>query len=472
MDNKNIRDRIEDLKEWLSEHAKVVMPVILLICVVVTAFVAVNANRKAAEVEAQLAPEPEEKPQPQPQEEVQQEVPQLELEENAYPAVNTLMAGYYEAVAAGDVDTVVSMNEYLDEKEKLRIREMSKYIESYPELTVYTKKGPVEGSYLTYVYSKMKFTEYDQLVPGMQAFYVCTDENGECYINGGESNPVVLQYITDVSLQEDVADLNNRTTAEYNELLDTDDELGAFLFDLSKRIDISVGEALAKAEAEEAQQPEEAGGSEEGEAEPEENSGEGQEGEGGESAPAEDGNNEEGAEDAGNEGEGDAPEPEAPTVKTVKATDVVNVRSSDSETADKVGKAQVGDEFTLLEERGNGWSKITFEGREAFIKSEFLEVASEEPAGGNSEPQEPVQEDTETAAAPEENNTQTASTGNGETVTVKTSVNVRKSANENGEKLGLAYAGDKLEVVMKQADGWTRVKYNGQTAFVKSEFVE
>lgn len=459
MDDKSMRDRIEEWKEWLSEHAKIVMPVVLLICVVITVFVAMNANRKAAEVEAQLelANEPEAASVPEEQSlpEADQEVPQLELEENAYPAVNTLMDNYYDAVAKGDVDSVVSMNEYLDEKEKLRIREMSKYIEGYPELTVYTKKGPVEGSYLVYVYSKMKFTEYDQLVPGMQAFYVCTDEDGNCYINGGESNPIVVQYITDVSLQEDLADLNNRITAEYNELLDTDEELGAFLFDLSKRIDVSVGEALAKAETEQAQQEEEA---QQAEGEPQENEAETPEGEGepqeSEEAPQEDG---------GQEEETAEPEPAAPAVKKVKATDVVNIRSSDSETADKVGKAQVGDEFTLLEERGNGWSKISFEGRDAFIKSEFLAAASETTAedGG-----------TETASAPAESTGQSASAGSGETVTVKTSVNVRKSASENGEKLGLAYAGDKLELVVKQADGWTRVKYNGETAFIKSEFLE
>ncbi len=59
-----------------------------------------------------------------------------------------------------------------------------------------------------------------------------------------------------------------------------------------------------------------------------------------------------------------------------------------------------------------------------------------------------------------------------QTVTVVENVNVRKSASENGEKLGLAYVGEKLELLMKQADGWTRVKYNGQTAYVKSDYVE
>lgn len=444
MDNKSIRDRIEDFKEWVSEHAKIVMPIILVICVSITVFVAINANRRAAaEVEAQLAEMPVSTTEPI--QESQQEAPLLELEENAYPEVNTLVSNYYKAMAEGDVDAVVSMNEYVEEKEKLRIREMSKYTEDYPELTVYTKKGPVEGSYLAYIYSKMKFTEYDQLVPGLQAFYICTDENGDCYINGGEDNSVVVQYIKDVSLQEDVVDLYNRINVEYNEMVETDAELGAYLYDLSARIDVSVGEALAKAEAEAAKQQQE------------------------QEAAAQENEAENGTEaEAGGEGD-EAQETElaAATVKKVKATNVVNIRSSDSETADRLGKAQVGDEFTLLEERGNGWSKITFEGRDAFIKSEYLELASEAPAAGNGAGSTTAQtnKNTQTAA-------QTASAGNGGTVTVKTSVNVRKSASEDGEKLGLAYKGDKLELVMKQADGWTRVKYNGQTAFVKSDYVE
>lgn len=446
MDNRSIRDRIEDMREWISEHAKIVMPVILLVCVAVTVFVAVSANRKAAEeVEAQMADIPGQKVEPI-QEQAAETVPQLELEENAYPEVNALISRYYEAVAQGDVDTVVSINEFMEEKEKLRIREMGKYIDSYPELTVYTKKGPVEDSYIAYVYSKMKFTEYERLVPGMQAFYVCTDENGECYINEGVVNSIELQYITDVSLQDDVVDLNNRITVEYNDMLASDEELRAYLTDLSERVDVSVGEALAKAEDKAAKQQEEAA-----------------------QAAA--------AEEAGNE-TAQAPEEtqtEAPVsvATTVKATSVVNVRSSDSETADKVGKAQVGDEFPLLEERGNGWSKITFEGKDAFIKSEYLEklekatgeLASNNGGGAAAQTETPKPAETQTQAT-------NASTGTGDTVTVKTSVNVRKSASEDGEKLGLAYEGDKLELVMKQADGWTRVKYNGQTAFVKSDFVE
>ncbi len=439
-----IGDRIEDIKEWVSDHAKIVMPIVLLVCVLITVLVAVNANKKAAEeVEAQIAGIEGgygAESAPEAALETAEELPELELELNAYPGVNTLMNDYYAAMAAGDVETIESMNAYVDDREKIRIQEMSKYVDSYQELDVYTKLGPVEGSYLVYVYSKVKFTEYDKLVPGMKAFYVCTDENGNCYINGGETNSVVTNYIRDISLQDDMVDLNNKAVAEYNELLESDDELKAFLADLSNRIDISVGEILAKEE-------EEARAAEEAQAAAEE-------------TPAEEGE-----------------EAQSNTVKKVRATDVVNVRSSDSETADKLGKAQIGDEFTLLEERGNGWSKISFEGQDAFIKTEFLEVASEEAV---TEDNSTAQAEAEAAAT--DNQTETAQNqeetapvatdSTGETVTVVENVNVRKSASESGEKLGLAYMGEKLEVIMKQADGWTRVKYNGQTGYVKSDYVE
>ena len=439
-----IGDRIEDIKEWVSDHAKIVMPIVLLVCVLITVLVAVNANKKAAEeVEAQIAGiegENGAESAPEAALETGEELPELELELNAYPGVNTLMNDYYAAMAAGDVETIESMNAYVDDREKIRIQEMSKYVDSYQELDVYTKLGPVEGSYLVYVYSKVKFTEYDKLVPGMKAFYVCTDENGNCYINGGETNSVVTNYIRDISLQDDMVDLNNKAVAEYNELLESDDELKAFLADLSNRIDVSVGEILAKEE-------EEARAAEEAQAAAEE-------------TPAEEGE-----------------EAQSNTVKKVRATDVVNVRSSDSETADKLGKAQIGDEFTLLEERGNGWSKISFEGQDAFIKTEFLEVASEEAV---TEDNSTAQAEAEAAAT--DNQTETAQNqeetapvatdSTGETVTVVENVNVRKSASESGEKLGLAYMGEKLEVIMKQADGWTRVKYNGQTGYVKSDYVE
>ncbi len=324
--------------------------------------------------------------------------------------------------------------EYMDAKELLKAVEMSKYIESYPTVEVYTKKGPREGTYLTYVYTEVKFYDYDRSVPGMKVLYICTDENGDFYINeDGEEEDNELYYIRELNLQDDAVDLNNRAAAAYNDMLAEDVELATFLLDLNEEIDKNVGEALARAES----------GEQSGE---------------------------ETAEAAGETAESGEETEESTTVVTkVKAIDVVNIRTSDSETADKIGKAAVGDEFTLLEEKGNGWSKVEYEGREAFIKSDYLEPSETAVDLAENDGDNEI-EDNE--IEPEDDDSDSAPAASTETVTVKENVRIRKGASETSEKLATAYTGDRLKVIMKQADGWTKIDYNGQTAYVKSEFVE
>ena len=419
-----LKEKFEILKEWLVRYSKIVMPVVLTVCVVITVVTAVGANKRKVEQEEMAVTA----------EEVETQgssitVPQVPLEQGAVPGLNEFVQTYYTAMVEGDTDTLSKIVEYMDAKELLKAVEMSKYIESYPTVEVYTKKGPREGTYLTYVYTEVKFYDYDRSVPGMKVLYICTDENGDFYINeDGEEEDNELYYIRELNLQDDAVDLNNRAAAAYNDMLAEDVELATFLLDLNEEIDKNVGEALARAES----------GEQSGE---------------------------ETAEAAGETAESGEETEESTTVVTkVKAIDVVNIRTSDSETADKIGKAAVGDEFTLLEEKGNGWSKVEYEGREAFIKSDYLEPS--ETAVDLAE------NDGDNEIEPEDDDNDSAPAASTETVTVKENVRIRKGASETSEKLATAYTGDRLKVIMKQADGWTKIDYNGQTAYVKSEFVE
>ena len=411
------------VRDWIMDHNKIVMPLVLVICVLITILVAVNANQKEALLkEAELAAAVASEETDVTAEDM--ETPEFELEENAHPEINNLIRTYYDAQAAGDIDTVSSLNTYLNDIEKIRVEEMSKYIESYPELNVYTKPGMTENTYVAYVCSEVLFKDVEQQLPGMQTYYIGMGENGEYFINDGTYDDTIWNYIKEMTLQDDVVDLNNKIIVEYNELLAEDEELSEFIAYLKEKINENVGEILAQAEQPVEEVPEVETAADESETANEDNT----------------------------------------VVKTVRTTDVVNIRSSDSEEADKIDKAQLGQEFTLLEEKGNGWSKIEYDGGEAYIKSDYLEVASEETI----EPEN-------TTAETEEESTQSTTSSN-ETVsgTVKAidSVRVRKSASTDGEVLGTIYAGEELELIMKQSDGWTKVKYKGQTAFVKSDYVE
>lgn len=426
-----LKEKSIDVKDWIMDHTKIVMPLVLVVCVLITVLVAVNANqREALKKEAELAAAALTAAEGNTSVDGLTS-PQFELEENAHQEINSVVRSYYDAQASGDIETISSLNTYLDEIEKIRVEELSKYIESYPVLDVYTKPGLTENTYVTYVYAEVKFQDIEQELPGMQTYYIGQDENGNFFINDGAYNDSIWNYIKEVTLQDDVVDLNNKVVVEYNELLANDEELSEFIAYLKEKINEDVGEILAAAEQPDVSDETDSAGTED-------------------VTQA----------DASAEGTADSN-----VIKTVKATDVVNIRTSDSETADKIDKAQVGQEFTLLEEKGNGWSKVEYDGKEAYIKSEFLEVVAEQAV--DAENTEDSQEDDVQEA--DNSNASTAANG---TVKVIENVKVRKSTSTDADSLGTVYVGETLELIMKQADGWTKVKYKGETAYVKSDYVE
>ncbi len=420
-----LKTRFMSAGYWIMDHNKIVMPLVLVVCVLITIIVAVTANQKEtldkeAEQAAAVTAENEEAM------EEETEVLQFDLEENAHPEINQVVRTYYDAQAEGNIEVITSLNTRLNEIETIRVQELSKYIDSYPVLDVYTKPGMEENAYVAYVYSEVLFSDAEEALPGMQTYYIGLNENGEYFINDGTYDDTIWDYIKEITLQDDVVDLNNRVAVAYNEMLAENEELNEFVAYLKEKINEEVGETLALAEAEETQNdviPEA-----EQEEETEQESGQ-------------------------------------RVIKTVRATDVVNIRSSDSEEADRLDKAQIGQEFTLLEEKGNGWSKIQYNDREAYIKSDYLEVVVE------TEQSETGVDSTDDIQEASVSNSGVQASGT-ETVEVTESVRVRKSASTSSEALGTVYAGDKLQLVMKQADGWTKVIYDGQTAYVKSEYVK
>ena len=424
-----LKAKFEALINWLVRYSKIVLPIILVVCVALTIVIAVHANkRKIEQEETAVAPE-----EMTGEGEALLDVPEVPLEKDAVPGINELFDVYYKAMVEGDTATMEKLVYYMDATEILRAAETSKYIDSYPPLEIYTKAGPKEGTYIAYVYAELKFHDYDKPIPGMRTYYVCTNEDGELYINeDGEESDNELHYMREIQLQGDVIDLNNKAAEAYNKMVVDDPQLADFLLELRAEIEKNVGEALARAEESEAP--------------------------------------EEGTEEETSE---ETPEEEPVEVVTkVKTTDVVNIRTSDSETADKLGKAAVGDEFELLEEKGNGWSKVRYDGGEAYIKSDFLEP-SEMMAASNDEQTDDGEEEEPQEQEPQEqaDNTDDSEATNG-TVRVKETVRIRRGASESSEKIATAYMGETFDVIMKQADGWTKIKYNGQTAYVKSDYVE
>ena len=82
----------------------------------------------------------------------------------------------------------------------------------------------------------------------------------------------------------------------------------------------------------------------------------------------------------------------------------------------------------------------------------------------------PEQTEETTTETTEPAQTETAETSG--KVRVKEAVRVRGSASTDGDVLGSVYEGETFDLIMEQADGWCKISYNGQTGYIKSEFVE
>ena len=401
------KEKIHSIGNYIIKHNKVVLPAVVVVAVAITVSVSLSlSNRhKEAQQEAEIASAASETA----TETATEEVPLVANEEGA---IYTLIATYYNAMATGDEETLRSVCDEISDKDMYRYVELSQYIDYYPTLEIYTKTGPEEGSVIAYVYYKISFVGHEEEVPGYQALYICTNDQGGLYIKRGENSEEVNEYIKTVSTQDDVVEFNNKITVEYNELMVEHPEILQYISELDSQVSIAVGEKLANQVAAETQVAE--AGTEEGSTD-------------GQDTQTENGEQQE-AEDQG--------------PQYVTTTTTVNVRSSDSEQADKLGKVSGGTKLQVLEQRPNGWTKVDYEGKEGYIKTEFLQLA-------------------ESAA-------ETETIG---TVTATTNINVRASASETADRLGVLSGGDSAELVGTEGD-WSKIKYNGQIGYVKSEYVQ
>lgn len=148
-------------------------------------------------------------------------------------------------MATGDEETLRSVCDEISDKDMYRYVELSQYIDYYPTLEIYTKTGPEEGSVIAYVYYKISFTGHEEEVPGYQALYICTNDQGGLYIKRGENSEEVNEYIKTVSTQDDVVEFNNKITVEYNELMVDHPEVLQYISELDSQVSIAVGEKLA-----------------------------------------------------------------------------------------------------------------------------------------------------------------------------------------------------------------------------------
>lgn len=463
MIRKNGKNKIEafrksefNLATFIIDNKKIVMPAFLAVCLLITILLAVRAGKNDNQngaVSASASTSQEKVATASAVESSTADAVEVVMEEDAYPEITALIKKFYDAQASGDMDTINAITVGLTEPALIRYEVSAEYYDKFDAIKVYTKKGPETGAYVTYVYFELYFNGFDKQVPGLQTYYVRTNENGEYYLYFGELDEEIIKYIEALSVQDDFIDLSNEVAVSYNTMLEENAELSAFLTNFSEEVNKSVGKEVASASA---------------------------------AASTESSADASVAETSAQDSTAAQSTTAATETETqsgpviIEATTVVKIRSSDSTNADVLGKTEVGQQFTQIEALANGWSKIEYEGKEAYVRTEYFKVVSQGD-DSTSETKETESKDTETK---ETETKETDTTDNKETTTdsndgvtstgtyhVKETVRIRKSASTESEILGNAYKGDEIKVTNYRADGWCEVEYNGIKGYVKTEYL-
>lgn len=149
------------------------------------------------------------------------------LEKNAYPEVNSLINSFYEAWGRKDIEQMKQLTDNLDAADEAKVTN-STYIESYNDITVYTKPGLTDDSYVVYASYKLKFTDIKAEAPGLSQLYVMKNEDGSYIIHNDSSDEKINAYLQKVTQDEDVQKLVSQVEDDLNSAIESDEDLKAF----------------------------------------------------------------------------------------------------------------------------------------------------------------------------------------------------------------------------------------------------
>lgn len=257
--------------------------------------------------------------------------PENTLEENSHASIDRLVEKYCEAIAGGDVEALAEIVDVLSDEEKEKIQNRAAFIESFDNVTCYTKNGPVEDSFIVFVCYDMKLINIETKAPDIICLYVGPKGDEGRRIHYGNIDESMQEYVTQLEQDPEVQALYDDVSRRYQEAQEQDETLAAFVQKITGQV--------AEAEPEEEPVPEEETPEEEPEAAAEEPAG------GGVTAQN----------------------------RQTRTNDTVNVRTEPSTESARIALAYAGAAITQIESYDNGWSKVEFEGQTGYVMTEYLE---------------------------------------------------------------------------------------------------
>jgi len=356
---------------------------------------------------------------------------------NKNTELDTLINTYYTSYANGDTDTLATIATPISDQEISYIQFYSQYIESFNDIEILTKSGLTDGSYLVTTKVNLKYVDIDEVAPGLDFFYVETNEDGALYINNiygsFNQNNNIYEMDSDISdliavfiRQQDLLDMEAEVQSAYDQALENDANLNTFMSD-------TLPTAIANWNMEYQTQVQEA-----------------------EEAAAKAAEEEAAAAEAEAAAAAEAEEEANSYTGTTNAK--ANVREEASSDSNKLGSVDSGTSIKIYAEEGDFY-KFDYNGTKAYITKDAVDIDSTDSAESDDSENE---ESTDTAT----------SIAEGTTVTLDTTVNIRSQMDSSSSKVAVAYAGEEVTVVMSYAEGWTKVKYGKKEGYIRTDLLQ
>ena len=299
---------------------------------------------------------------------------QTEDSESENAAIEKLFSTYYNSYAAGDVDKLSEVTKYLSDMEKDYIKMLHKNVDSYDNVSCTVENGSKKGCYMVSVVYDMKLSGAKEALPGLNVFYVQTNEDGKLYINNRYSsfnrelkeqkmNKKILNQIKEFESGDTVQNLNDEVQDKYDEIIENDNKLKKKVAKVAKAITKWKDSYIAKAEEEEQKEDEQPKENTQQEAS-EDNQPE-------EPQPEENTDNNASEDNSSDEGESSSVN-YVPEGTVLTANNVYNVRVSMSVTSEIMGSTAVGDSIKVVLSYAEGWTKVEWNGKTGYIRTDLL----------------------------------------------------------------------------------------------------
>lgn len=201
--------RLEEIKDWIMRYAKyynvqlAIGGLIVVLAVMLGIFFSTN-DKEAVATSGLIVTE---------NQGYLQEA-ENRLEKNRYQDVNAVIGKYYERQA-----------------------ETSDFVDEFDDLTIYTKRGRYEGTYLVFVTYQMSIPGIYTKAPGLETLYVYKDAEDKLCISTDVSTEQLKGLAEDLTGHKDVQALFKGVEKEYQKAVKSDAMLAEALADLNSALD-------------------------------------------------------------------------------------------------------------------------------------------------------------------------------------------------------------------------------------------